>query len=73
MFCFISVGVRAVAKFLVSIKNLQQCKKLPWCVKKKEAFHETFHSMQNFLELQCLVDDLLNFLESSMFNNASLS
>ena len=28
--------------------------------------------MQNFLELQCLVDDLLEFLELSMFINASL-
>ena len=28
--------------------------------------------MQNFLELQCLVDDLLDFLELSMFINASL-
>ena len=29
--------------------------------------------MQNLLELQCLVDDLVDFLELSMFINASLS
>ena len=28
-FCFVSVGVRAVLRFLVSIKNLKQYKKLP--------------------------------------------
>ena len=28
--------------------------------------------MQNFSELQCLVDDLVDFLELSMFINASL-
>ena len=28
--------------------------------------------MQNFLELQCLVDDLVDFLELPMFINASL-
>ena len=28
--------------------------------------------MRTFLELQCLVDDLVNFLELSMFINASL-
>ena len=28
--------------------------------------------MQHFLELQCLVDDLVDFLELSMFTNASL-
>ena len=28
--------------------------------------------MLNFLELQCLVDDLVNFLELSMLINASL-
>ena len=28
--------------------------------------------MQNFLELQCLVDDLVDSLESLMFINASL-
>ena len=28
--------------------------------------------MQNFLELQCLIDDLVDFLELSVFVNASL-
>ena len=31
-----------------------------------------FRSMQIFLELQCLVDVLVDFLEFSMFINASL-
>ena len=29
-------------------------------------------SMQNFVELQCLVDDLIGILELSMFISASL-
>ena len=29
--------------------------------------------MRKFLELQCLVDDLLDFLQLSMFINTSLS
>ena len=29
--------------------------------------------MQQFLELQCLVDDLVDFLELSIFINAALS
>ena len=28
--------------------------------------------MHNFLELQCLIDDLVDFLELSVFVNASL-
>ena len=28
--------------------------------------------MQNFLELQCLIDDLVNFLELPIFMNACL-
>ena len=28
--------------------------------------------MQNFLELQCLIDDLVDFIELSVFVNASL-
>ena len=59
--CFISVGVRAVLRFLVSIKKLKQYKKLPWdkFVKKKNL--QTLSSMQNFLEIQCLVDDSVDF------------
>ena len=59
-FCFISVGVRAVLRFLVSIKKLGQYKKFPWdkFVKKKRTFRKIFHGMWNFLELQCLVDEL---------------
>ena len=34
-------------------------------------FHKTFCSVQKFLELQSLVDDLVDFLELSMFVNAS--
>ena len=29
--------------------------------------------MQNYLELQCLVDDLVDFLEFAVFINPSLS
>ena len=39
----------------------------------KRTFHKTFHNMQNFLELQCLVGNSVDFLELSMFINASLS
>ena len=41
-------------------------------MKKKRTLHKTFCSMQNFLELQCLIDDLVDFLELSVFVNASL-
>ena len=41
--------------------------------RKKIAFCQAFHSLQILLELQCLVDDLVDFLELSMFINASLS
>ena len=41
--------------------------------KEKKLFCKTFHSMQNFLELQYLVDGLVNFLESLVFINDSLS
>ena len=40
--------------------------------KKRRTFRQTFCSVQTFLELQCLVDDLVEFLELSMFINASL-
>ena len=38
-------------------------------MKEKRPFCKTFHSMQNFLESQHLVDDLVDFLELSMFIN----
>ena len=43
-FCFISVGIRAVIRILVSINNLGQYKKLPWgkFMKKKITFCKTF-------------------------------
>ena len=71
---FVSGGAQAVLRFLVGIKNVGQYKKLP-CdkfMKEKITFHKVFSSMQNFLELQCLIDDLVDFLELSMFINASL-
>ena len=40
-------------------------------MKKKRTFCKTFRSMQNFSRLQCLVDNLVNFLELSMFINVS--
>ena len=35
----------------------------------KGTFCKIFRSKQNFLELQCLIDDLVNILELSMFIN----
>ena len=40
--------------------------------RKKIAFCQAFHSLQILLGLQCLVDDLVDFLEISMFIHASL-
>ena len=42
-------------------------------VKKKRTFCKTFHSTQNVLELQCLVDNLVDLLELSMFIDVSLT
>ena len=39
-------------------------------MRKRRTFHKIFHSMQNFLELQYLVDNLVDFLELLMFINA---
>ena len=74
MFCFISVGVQAVLRFLVSTKILRQYKKLPSdkFMKKKEYFAKHFIVCEISLELQCLVDCLVYFLELSMFINFSL-
>ena len=45
-------------KNFICIKNLEQYKKLPLATSvKKRAFCKTFHSTQNLLQLQCLVDD----------------
>ena len=41
-------------------------------MKKKRTPHKTFRSVQNLLELQCLVDELVDFLELSMILNAYL-
>ena len=56
---FISFGVRATLRFLVSIKKFGQYKKFPSekFVTKKRTFRKTFRSTQKFLELQCLLDD----------------
>ena len=40
-------------------------------MKQKRPFRKIFRSMRNFLEFQCLVDDLVDFLELSMFITAS--
>ena len=42
-------------------------------MKKKRIFCKIFRTVQNVLELQCLVDDLPEFLELLMFINASLT
>ena len=39
---------------------------------KKRIFYKTFHSMLKFLELECLVDDPVDFSKLLMFINASL-
>ena len=49
-------------------KQLGQYKKLSW----NKFYKKKFRSMQNFLGLQFSVDDLVKFLELSMFTNASL-
>ena len=36
---------------------------------RKKAFHKTFHFMQKYVELHCLVDDLVIFLYLSIFIN----
>ena len=38
----------------------------------KKRFVIICRSMQNFLELQCVVDDLVNFLDLLIFINVSL-
>ena len=72
--CFISVGVLTVLRILASLKNLEQYNKSPSgkFVKKKKNFCKIFCSKLNFLELQCLVDDLDDFWELSIVVNVSL-
>ena len=41
-------------------------------VKKKRTLHKIFCILQNSLELQSLVEDLVDFLESIMFINVYL-
>ena len=57
--------VQEILRLLISTKNSGQFKKLPWdkFAKKKIKFHKIFCSIQIFLELQYLVDDLIDFLE----------
>ena len=73
-FYFNSVRIQSVLRYLVSIANVGQNKKLPEdeFMKQKGTFRKIFHSIRNFLELQCLVDDLVELLELSIFINASL-
>ena len=64
---FNSVGVRAVLKILVSIKNLRQDKKFPWdkFVNKKEHFakHFTMHKISvDFLELSMFIYYLMKWI-----------
>ena len=51
-----------------SIKNYIKIK----FVKKQRTFRKIFPIMQNFLGLQCLVDDLVDFLELLMIINGYL-
>ena len=66
--------MRAVVRFLVSVKNLGQYQKLACdkIMKKKRTLRQTFRSVLYILELQCLVDDLVYFLKLSRFGNAYL-
>ena len=57
MFYFISFEAQLVLRLLVSIKHFWQYKNDKF-VRKRRTFHKIFCSMQNFLELQCLVDNL---------------
>ena len=61
-------------RFLVSIENFGYNKKLTWdkFVEQKRTFWKIFRGMLGLLELQCSVDDLVDFLELSMFVNTSL-
>ena len=75
-FCFISVWAQTVLRFsstiLVSIKN--RCIKNSLDInlwRKKEHLAKYFVVCETF-RLQCLLDDLVNFLELSVFINASL-
>ena len=70
---FISVGVWAVLRFLVIIKNLGQYKNLPGdkFVEKKGTFCKAVLSIQTFLDLS-LVNDLVDFLELLIFINVCL-
>lgn len=73
-FCFISVRVQAVLRFL-DITNIWQYKKLPWekfLKKKKRTFRKILCCMQKSLEPQNL-DGEVHFLELSIYINAFLS
>ena len=50
---------------------MKNCIKIKF-VKKKRTFQKIFPIIQNFLGLQCLVDDLGDFLELLMLINAYL-
>ena len=70
--CFISLRAWGVLRFIVSIKNIELYKILPWdkfFTKKKKEFQNTFSSYRIFLELQCLVGDSVDVLELPMFIN----
>ena len=52
-----------------------QYKKLPWnksVKKKKRIYCKTFHGIKKFLEVKCFFDDPVDYLELSMFINASV-
>ena len=59
-------------RFLVGIRNLGKYEKIAWnkFIKNKKIFQKAFCSMQNFLK--CLVNDVVGFLEGSMFIDASI-
>ena len=64
-----SINIQLVLKTLDNINNYLE---INLQRKIKRTFRQTFRSMRTFLELQCLVEDLVDFLELSMFINGSL-
>ena len=70
----IRIRIKAALRFLVTIENIGQYEILSWDnFLKQKTLWKIFRSKLNILELQCLVHDLVEFLEISMFVNTSLT
>ena len=64
-------GVQAILRNLVSMRNFGRNKKLTISEAENIILQNISRNMQNFLESHCLVDDLVDFLNLSMFINTS--